>query len=282
MSKKKPRAKSPADFTPWNRAFGGTNFAPPREGWARKWPQWLQRGFVNENLLQSDPIELRNDLFSRRREELWMIVDALLSAIEREAKKTLKASSTGKLAEDSSLSEDDFWNEFSVAKFTPREANAIAGLRSVQIIRLYTQAEKTRDGRYLCDPNHNLTYDSFDVGKLLVEMMLAIMAAIRGELWEEFFEFMSKMKDRDRKTAKKLSLLVAEIMKVKAKLEKDNGEKATAKDVWKYFERNAGDIVSVNADRLTYRTGASENKAMAYRRFENLLSTLRKQRAKPA
>lgn len=207
MSKKKPRAKSPSPVTRWDLAFGGTNVLGPWGGWPMPWPtKLLQKTFVNMHLVQQGPFEVREEVFSGRPpDQYWGAIGTLLMSIEKEAKQLLKDEGppccADILADDRFfqwLTEDEFYDRFPKSDVYPhRQANAIAALRSIHVMRSLCKPEYRRGDRhlfYFLDPHGDHTYDSGEVAKLLLEMVMLILASIRGDLWENL-TYQSKMRE---------------------------------------------------------------------------------------
>src|SRR5262245_59563631 len=84
--------------------------------------------FFNKNILDIDPFQLRDELFSSRLDEnAWALVENLLLVIEDEAKKVLDD------MPNVEGSEWDFWSRYGNLELKPRHANAVAALRSIAI-----------------------------------------------------------------------------------------------------------------------------------------------------
>ncbi|MDP2601891.1 MAG: hypothetical protein Q8S00_04780 [Deltaproteobacteria bacterium] len=207
-----PKKQKPniASFRRWDLARIGTGVLMPRGSRPEPfslWPPWLSKTFVNENLLLEDPLELREQLFDsgRHPDHRWGIVGNLLFAIEHNAKNVLKEQPLPNCDLDlenddsegwdyfaSEISEDRFYNRFARDKtLTHKQKNAIAALRSIHLIRAASHAVSPH-GRWLCDPFHDHTYDSLSVAKIIMETAILVMAAIRGELWEDVWPHAEK------------------------------------------------------------------------------------------
>ena len=196
-AKKKPPLKAARNTRPirWDLAKGGTNIVTPPG--SVEWPEWLPKNFLNIHVVQEDPLILRDDLFGGGRypDAVWGLVNNLLYAIEDEAKKVLKEASFFNLENVDSddwtylrdIEEETFYALFAEHEtLTPKQKNAIAAIRSIEVIRSKTHVVNNH-GYMMCDPHHDHTYESLTVAKLLMEMMTLMMAAIRGELWEDLW-----------------------------------------------------------------------------------------------
>lgn len=176
-----PKKKEKPQPRRWDLARGGVGLAFPRCVEPKPWPQWLLKTFVNIQLLQENPIMLREDLFRSRPEyEWWGIIDGVLSTIEQGAKKVLKVleeNAPAYACKIKEITEDQFWDAFGYENLTPKQANAIAALRSIAVIHSeFFESDKNGYHPYKdADPT---------TAKMLLEMMLLVLAAIRGELWE--------------------------------------------------------------------------------------------------
>jgi hypothetical protein len=138
--------------------------------------------FFNQALLKENPFTLRDELFGSHRDpkDIWALVDSLICAIEHEARKVLKQNPPPFYAEEllDGLTKDQsppVWNLFGHHRnaFTHQQANAVAALRSIGILR-----------RQFPDPSvSDQVYDSAAVGKIVMEAVALLMAAFRGEFW---------------------------------------------------------------------------------------------------
>jgi hypothetical protein len=50
----------------------------------------------------------------------------------------------------------------------------------------------------MCDPDHDNVYESLTVARLIMEIATLMVAAIRGELWEEHWPYIDKMRGGPR------------------------------------------------------------------------------------
>ena len=194
MPKKKSRSESPRR---WNLYLGGTNVLPPLgTEWENRWPDWLSKSFVNISLLQQDPINLREELFGSLRDpgNQWGLVDNLLYVIELEATKVLDEDERRYIP---GLTENQFENFYLGQSNTAKQANAIAALRSIEVIRSLTHVFDNH-GYQMCDPHGTHTYESLTVAKIIMEATTLIMAAIRGELWEDVWTHADRHAEQQR------------------------------------------------------------------------------------
>lgn len=141
--------------------------------------------FFNKLLLKENPFALRDELFGSQRDpkDVWGLVDSLLCGIEREANKVLFDQNNPPpfYAEEQfsdELTEDQFWNLFGLHQkaFTDKQANAIGALRSIGILR-----------RRSDPPEPGEVYDATTVGKIIMETVLLVMAAFRGDFWTDIW-----------------------------------------------------------------------------------------------
>lgn len=299
MSKKqKPSVGEIARHRSWDLAKVGTNVLIPRGMEGTPWPRWLSKTFVNIHLLQENPLDVREDLFGggRHPDNAWGLVDNLLYAIEDQAKKVLEKYPLPERFRDvvnndfsfdgHRLSETEFYACFENENFTPKQENAIAALRSIQIIRSETYAINNR-GYYMCDPHHDHTYRSLTVAELIMETTTLIVAALRGELWEDVWSYIAKMReDKNQSRPGRETLLQRELSDAIETLNSRN-VKPTARKVWDYLvdERaGKGCIVSVEqyhaskSRQLAYLDNSGIRTSITFQQFEKRLSRSRKRK----
>lgn len=288
MPKKKNRAKRKANpnrtvvptFDP--EAPRIAHILPPRGKKPEPWPQWLLRTFVNQDLLKADPIELRDELFINhyRDTSWWSVVDNLLSTIEREAKRLLKEDPLP--FEDhlespgfEQLSEQRFYDIFSLARFTPKQASAIAALGGIHVIRELTHADPGPSGQdYLCDPHAEHTYDSIAASRIAMEMALVIVNAIRGEFLESHAPLIEHgVAFRQGPRYDRRDKLGREIERTL----KARGLKVESTETWAYFQslgKSGHKIIQEVTDDEIYLKG--REKPTSFRSFQNRFYAIRK------
>ena len=140
-----------------------------------------------------------------------MIINSLLSSIEREATKVLNDDGRRFIA---GLTESQFNDFYSLQKEsnTPKQANAIGALRAIEVIRSLTHVLDNH-GYLMCDPRVDHTYDSLTVSQLLLETATLILAAVRGEAWEDHWPSVQQEYQRTRARSAERKRLVFEMMK---------------------------------------------------------------------
>jgi hypothetical protein len=175
----------------WDLARGETGLLFPRDKEPEPWPEWLSKTFVNVHLVQEDPIQLREELLDAR-VEWWGPIDTLLYTIEREATKVFQKDAS--LEKIERMSEAEFRDLFGYESLAPKQANAIAALRSIAMIR----------SKFFRLHNNGYYYPTEDAeadpttAKMLLEMTLLVLAAIRGELWESVWPHTEHGAERQR------------------------------------------------------------------------------------
>jgi len=255
----------------WDLARDGTGLLMPRGIKTELWPSWLSKTFVNEQLVQEDPLELRDDLFGsgRHPDNRWGLVDTLLSAIENNAKNVLKEQLCDDENDDSAdwdhftqIPEDQFYDRFvGCETLTPKQKNAIAALRSIHLIRA---------------ASHDHTYDSLSVAKIIMETATLILAGIRGELWEDVWPHTERgaavLRGSKKGRTDKLNKAMEEVL---AK----QGPKLTASKVWAFLEKtinNDSVIQEVTDDNIYWVNQRGREQTTSYKSFENRLSRIKK------
>jgi len=253
------------------------------------WPPWLSKTFVNETLLQEDPLELRDDLFgsSRHPDNTWRLIDNLLFAVEHNAKSVLKEQPLPfcDLENDDSkdwdyfaseISEDRFYARFARCKtLTHKQRNAIAALRSIHLIRAASHAVSPH-GHWLCDAFHDHTYDSLSVAKIIMETVTLTLAAIRGELWENVWPHTERgaavLRGSKKGRTDELNKAMEEVLAKR-------GTKLTAKEVWALLEKtiNYDSVIQeVYDDNICWVDQRGREQTTSYKSFENRLSKIKK------
>jgi hypothetical protein len=255
---------------------------PPRGKKPEPWPAWLLRTFVNQDLLKTDPIALRDELFINhyRSTSWWSVVDNLLYTIEREAKRVLKDDPPA--FEDHlesscfyELSEQHFYDIFSMGRFTYKQASAIAALRGIHVIRELTHADPGPSGQdYLCDPHAEHTYDSITASRIAMEMALVIVNAIRGEFLESHAPLIEHgVAFRQGPKYDRRDNLGREIERAfRAK-----GLKVSSRETWADFQRlgeSGHKIIQEVTDDEIYWKGRKE--PTSFRSFQNRFYRIRK------
>jgi hypothetical protein len=171
------------------------------------WPEWHLRTFVNEDFLREDPFKLRDALFINRypNTSWWGIIEGLLYSIEREARRVLKenpppfdvdalfeaieqeakiSSTVSKTDLDYHI-EKHFYAYFFEEELTHTQASAIAVLRGLNAIWQLTGGHCYPSGTdRLYDPGSKHTFDTITTSRIVLEMVLVITNAIRGEFLE--------------------------------------------------------------------------------------------------
>lgn len=137
-------------------------------------PFELPRTFFNQNLVEVDPFQLRDELFSRHETEFSDLFANLLDAIEREARELLKknpppAPFDKYATAEVWLYEHEFYARFADSDgfLTHEQKNAIAALYSVRCIR----REYFAFEHIMNDPT---------VARILLETVVLTTAAMRG------------------------------------------------------------------------------------------------------
>jgi len=134
--------------------------------------------FFYESLLKVDPFDLRDNLFhGRLGSDGWQLIEKLLFVIEEEARKICPD------ADPFINQPEDVYLYFHCgdSSLNHREANAVAALRSIAVIRRL----------FALDPwEHN--YDSPTVARIALEVMALIMAAIRGDFLGEYAKLIER------------------------------------------------------------------------------------------
>src|SRR5215471_9771558 len=166
----------------------------------RKFQVKLRDTFFNRNLLEVKPFDLRRELFlAHSRESAWLTVVNLLAALEHGAKKILAEKPlpfdlTAKL----SLDEGEFQRSVTAYNVTPEQANAIAALRSVAIIRREFDLVEVHPGQHvhidLLDQDFEHSYEPATVATIALEAVLLALAAFRGDFFGQYWPLMDRGK----------------------------------------------------------------------------------------
>ncbi len=188
---RKTKKKKPSPIVILSDTWFNTTFLQ-RGPFERRGQTKKQKGQKDRDLLELDPFEIRNGVFSHSEEEYWGMIENLLGALEWEAESVFKGKETPQLEDRRGLSvtEDNFWNLFGLGKLPSDQANAIAVLRSVQQIRKEFRLRKVQ-GHYILDGIErgiDQMYDSRTVAQLMLEMALLITATFRGDFWGKYWD----------------------------------------------------------------------------------------------
>ena len=265
MSKQKSNNKTPKS---WNLARKGTGVWLPGIPMT-PYPEWLSQTFFNVNVVMEDPLELREQLFAAGYDlaAAWGIVRNMLYAIHENATQDL-----GPLQIDESRPDEyEFLAQCSARKLIPRQANAVAALRSVALIRSqYFFLDK--NGYYHPRRNANVR-----TAKMLLEMMVLTMSAIRGELWENIFprtergEQMSKGPKHRRERTVNLN------REIKDALQKI-GVNEKYRAVWQYLKKHRlgrGAITKMDQWQLTWINQNGQPATVERQEFQKRLSRVK-------
>ena len=146
----------------------------------------LPENFFDDILLSADPFALRDEIFSRNKEQFPYLFETLIDAIKRDIEKIL-GDNPPQIDVSREFIDSTFWlseAEFRLLslyrkKLTHKQANAIAALRSIRSIkREYFAREHLRN-----DPN---------VAMILLETVCLIVAAIRGDFFGEYAKLIER------------------------------------------------------------------------------------------
>jgi hypothetical protein len=142
---------------------------------------------------------LRDELFlGHHPQNAWTIIDTFLYTIEQQSQKILEDDDRRYIK---GLTEEQFIYFYQgQSTNTHKQANAIAALRAIEVIRSLTHVFDNH-GYLMCDPHANHAYDSLTVAKLILETITLIAAPVRGESWEDHWPKL----DRGRRRIAKIN-----------------------------------------------------------------------------